>query len=921
MMETEFRLTVNGAERRVTCEPETPLLDVLRHDLGLAGPKFGCGMGLCGACFVLMGNRARSSCDLPVSAVDGPVITVEGLLDGGRLHPVQQAFIDEQAAQCGYCTSGMVMAAVGLLRECPAPTEREVWEALDGNLCRCGTHGRIVRAVLKAAGRTPDGQTVVPHLPAEPFPDPPAGPLPAGQPPAEVAAAGASAGEGPVLAPPSASPGPFSVGPAVPSGISPLPADLAANPVLARWLDFSRDGEVTIRIGKVEYGQGIWTALAQVAAEELQVALARVRVAPVSTSTSPDEGVTAGSLSVQDSGSALRQACALGRALLLDAAATRLGVTEVALNVADGQIRTADGPTGLSYWTLAQPGMLDRHAEVPVPSRPPGEWSVAGRSAARLDIPDKVTGRPRFLHDLVLPGMAYGRVVRPPTRVAGLAELADPDLGSETVLVRDGSFLGVVAETDRAARRAAGRVARAARWRTSPSLPDPCDLRGFLLSAASEDQTVADQPDGDAGGMATRMLTAEFTRPFLAHASVAPSCAIARWDDGSVTVWCHSQGIFLLRAAIAAGLGLQAGQVTVHYVEGAGVYGQNGADDVAVDAVLLARAVSGRAVRVEWTREDEMCWAPLGPAMLARLSAGLDAGGRIVTWRQDVWSNGFMGRPTMGGDPRLLALTHLASGRPMPPAPDLQPANWMGASRNAVPGYDIPGMQVTRHRLLDMPIRTSSLRSLGAHLNVFAIESFMDELAAVTGADPVGFRLAHLTDPRARRVLTEAAHMAGWDTRGRRDGTGYGAGVARYSGVAGYCAAVAEVEADTDIRVRRLWLAVDVGRVINPDGVINQVEGGAVQSASWTLCEQVRFDQERIISAGWDSYPILRFTQAPEVMVQIMDAPGEAETGAGEIAQGPVAGAIGNALANAVGVRVRDLPLTCDRVTRAIEAS
>src|SRR5690348_4850674 len=224
--------------------------------------------------------------------------------------------------------------------------------------------------------------------------------------------------------------------------------------------------------------------------------------------------------------------------------------------------------------------------------------------------------------------------------------------------------------------------------------------------------------------------------------------------------------------------------------------------------------------------------------MLARLSASLDAGGRIVTWRQDVWSNGFMGRPTMGGDPRLLALTHLASGRPMPPAPDLQPANWMGASRNAVPGYDIPGLQVTRHRLLDMPIRTSSLRSLGAHLNVFAIESFMDELAAAADADPVGFRLAHLSDPRARQVLIEAASMAGWDTRGRRDATGYGVGVARYSGVAGYCAAVAEVEAGTDIRVRRLWLAVDVGRVINPDGVINQVEGGAAQSASWTLREQ-----------------------------------------------------------------------------------
>jgi len=892
-METEFRLTVNGAEQSVTCEPDTSLLDVLRHDLGLAGPKFGCGMGLCGACYVLIGGRARSSCDLPASAVDGPVITVEGLSADGRLRPVQQAFIDEQAAQCGYCTSGMVMSAVGLLGERSGPTEQEVREALDGNLCRCGAHGRIIRAVLKAARRASEGQTVLPH--------PPAGQLPASQASTEAPAGGTSTGEGPVLAP--------------------LPADLAANPVLARWLDFSRDGEVTIRTGKVEYGQGIWTALAQVAAEELQVALARVRVDPVSTSTSPDEGVTSGSRSVQDSAPALRQACAQARDLLLAAAAIRLEVPQSALDVADGQIQTADGPTGMSYWTLAQPGMLDRPAGIPVPSRPAGQWSVAGRSAPRRDLPDKVAGRPRFLHDLVLPGMAYGRVVRPPTRAADLIGLAGTDLGRETALVRDGSFLGVVAPTDRAALRAAGRVARAAQWRTTPSLPDPHDLRGFMLAAASEDQTVTDQPDGDAGGTAARTLTAEFTRPFLAHASVAPSCAIARWDGDSVAVWSHSQGIFPLRAAIAAGLGLEAGQVTVHYVEGAGVYGQNGADDVALDAVLLARAVPGRAVRVQWTREDEMCWAPLGSAMLARLSASLDASGRILTWHQDVWSNGFIGRPTMGGDPRLLALTHRAGGRPMPPAPDGPPANWMGASRNAVPGYDIPGLHVTRHRLLDMPIRTSSLRSLGAHLNVFAIESFMDELAAAAGADPVAFRLAHLTDPRARQVLIEAARMAGWDTRGSRDGIGYGTGVARYKGAAGYCAAVAEVEADTDIQVRRLWLAVDVGRVINPDGVINQVEGGAVQSSSWTLSEQVRFDRDRVMSAGWDSYPILRFTQTPEVMVRIVDAPGEAETGAGEVAQGPVAGAIGNAIADAVGVRVRDLPLTRERVARAIQES
>src|SRR5580693_3700407 len=910
MMETEFRLTVNGVERSVTCEPDAPLLDVLRHDLGLAGPRFGCGVGLCGACFVLIEGRARSSCDLPVSALDGRVTTVEGLPgDGGRLHPVQQAFIDEQAAQCGYCTSGMVMAAAGLLRGRPVPAEQEVREALDGNLCRCGTHGRIIRAVLTAAGRMSGDPAVVPR--------PPAGQVVV----SEVPAAGTEPGPGPVLAPLSGSPGPVVAGSGVPSGASPLPADLAANPVLGRWLDFSRDGEVTVRVGKVEYGQGIWTALAQVAAEELQVALARVRVAPVSTGTSPDEGVTAGSLSVKDSGSALRQACAQARDLLLAAAAAKLGVSHATLAVADGQIRTADGPTGLSYWTLAQPGILDRPADVPVPSRPPGQWSVAGRSAPRLDIPDKVTGRPRFLHDLVLPGMAHGRVVRPPARAADLTELADLALGRETVLVRDGSFLGVVAPTDRAALQAAQRVARAARWRTTPSLPDARDLRGYMLAAPSEVQTVIDQPAGDVAGAPTRTLTAEFTRPFLAHASVAPSCAIARWDGESVTVWSHSQGIFLLRAAIAAGLGLEAGQVTVHYAEGAGVYGQNGADDVAMDAVLLARAVPGRAVRVQWSRADEMCWPPLGPAMLARVSAGLDAGGRVVAWRQEVWSNGFMGRPTMGGDPRLLALTQVAGGRPMPPAPDLQPANSMGASRNAVPGYDIPAVHVTRHRLLDMPVRTSSLRSLGAHLNVFAIESFMDELAAAAGADPVAFRLAHLSDPRARQVLAEAAAMAGWESRSRGDGIGYGAGVARYSGNAGYCAAVAQVQADTGIRVRRLWLAVDVGRVINPDGVINQVEGGAVQSASWTLREQVRFDRDQITSAGWDSYPILRFTDTPELMVRVMDAPGEAEVGAGEVAQGPVAGAIGNAVADAVGVRVRDLPLTRERVARAIEES
>jgi CO/xanthine dehydrogenase Mo-binding subunit len=695
---------------------------------------------------------------------------------------------------------------------------------------------------------------------------------------------------------------------------------LTANPRLREWLDFSVDGVVTIRPGKVEYGQGVWTALAQIAAEELDVALDQVQVAGVSTSGSPNEGVTSGSRSIQDCGGALRQVCAQVRAAFLAEAAGKLGADPAGLAIRRGTARSAAGPAGLSYWSLDEAALLDRAAQVTAAAKPEAEWSVAGRSAPRIDLPDKATGRPRFLHDQVLPGMLFGRVIRPPAPAATLDGVDDADLPAGVVVqVRDGSFLGVIAETDRAAAAAAARLAQAARWTVRESLPDEDDLKGFLLSSPAEDQPVVRRADPAAAAQVDRTWAAEYTRPFIAHGSMAPSCAIARWDSGQLSVWTHSQGVYPLRGALATGLGLDPAQVTVRYVEGAGVYGHNASDDAAADAVLLARAVPGRPVRVLWSRPDELSWGPLGSAMLARLSAGLDSGGRIRTWRQDVWSNGFVGRPGIGGEPRLLALSHVAGGTPISAALDGVPSGAMGATRNAVPAYDIPDLEVTRHRLRTMPLRTSSLRSLGAFLNVFAIESFMDELAQAAGADPVAFRLAHLSDPRARRVIEEAAAMSGWADRSADEGTGFGLAFARYKGAAGYCAAVAEVAADTSISLRRLWLAVDVGRVINPDGVMNQVEGGAIQSASWALRERVRFDRTRITSVSWDSYPILRFTEVPEVTVRIVAAPGEPETGAGELAQGPVAGAIGNAVADAVGVRVRDLPLTTEQVTRAIE--
>ncbi len=549
-------------------------------------------------------------------------------------------------------------------------------------------------------------------------------------------------------------------------GAGGLPPSLAANPALRDWLDFGADGVVTIRSGKVEYGQGVWTALAQIAADELDVALGRVRVAPVSTAGSPDEGVTSGSRSVEDSGGALRQACAQARSAFLAAAAAKLGTGPGALSVTDGQICGPDGATGLSYWSLDEPGLLGEAALPAAAAKPAARWSVAGRSAARIDLPDKVAGRPRFLHDMVLPGMVYGRVVRPPALDARLDGVGPADLPPGVLAqVTDGSFLAVVADRDRAAVTAAARLAAAARWTVRESLPDEDDLRGFLLSAPEQAEPVVARHDPAAAGRASLTRQSEFTRPFLAHASMAPSCAIARWDGTAAEVWTHSQGIFALRGALAAGLGLDPARLIVHHVEGAGVYGHNAADDAAADALLLARAVPGRPVRVLWTREDELGWGPVGPAMLARLSAGLDAAGRIVSWRQDVWSNGFIGRPGTGGEPRLLALAHRAGGRPIPAALDGPPTGAMGATRNAVPGYDIADLAVTRHRLLAMPVRTSSLRSLGAFLNVFAIESFMDELAEAAGADPAAFRLAHLSDPRARRVIEEVTAASGWAAR------------------------------------------------------------------------------------------------------------------------------------------------------------
>ena len=698
-----------------------------------------------------------------------------------------------------------------------------------------------------------------------------------------------------------------------------LPKDLAANPLLARWIRVGPDGRIDVRVGKVEFGQGILTALAQLAADELDADLADVRMLGADTADGPDEGVTAGSLSISTCGPALRAAAANVRMLFVTAAARDWRIDPSTVTVHSGRFTGPEGQ-GSSYGQLAARVDLELPADPTVPVKT-DSVGFAGTDVPRLDLPDKVAGRPRYVQDLRLPGQWYARVLRPPSRGARLRELDPAVAGDGVTVVRDGSFLAVAGPDEAAVLRAADRVRAKAAWAETVTLPAEDDLDTFLRAGPHETIAVAADGvnDGTTTGVAGTVVAATYRRPFVAHASVAPSCAVALWHPGGgVEVWSHSQGIGNLARAIAAALGLDPATVHVRHVEGAGCYGHNAADDAAFDAVLVARAVPGTPVQVLWSRQDELTWAPFSSAMVADVEAVVDEAGRLASWRYDVYSQGHSSRPGYAGVPGLLAATTLANPAIYPAAVDPPIANGAGSTRNALPGYDLANRRVTGHRLTDSPIRTSAMRSLGAYFNVFAIESTMDEAAAVAGADPLEFRLAHLSDGRGRRVLRMAAEAAGWG-RAVPEDTGLGLGYARYKGTGAWCAVVAEVEAAAAVRVRRLWTAVDVGRVVNPDGVRNQIEGGAVQATSWTLLERVRFDRRRITSDSWESYPILPFSAVPEVLVELAPGDGNPSVGAGEAAQGPTAAAIGNALAAAVGMRARDLPLTPEAVVQAIE--
>ncbi len=698
-----------------------------------------------------------------------------------------------------------------------------------------------------------------------------------------------------------------------------LPGSLNINRSLDRWIRFDAGGTVAVQVGKVEIGQGIITALAQVAADELDVGLHQVRIVTANTDTNPNEGMTTGSRSMEESGEALRFACAEVRALFMQAAAQRLGVSVEKLQVSEGHFG-ADGKNA-SYWDLAGGVNLAREATGEIPPKQPADLNLVGRDAARIDLPAKVFGEPSYAQDIDLPNMAYGRVVRPPNYSATLVAVDESKVRSlpgVVAVVRDGNFLGVVAEREEQAIKAATALAKACTWNAPAKLPTEAGLYDYLISRPLETTVVSDKKEDDAKGRAKTTLEATYRKPYIAHASIGPSCAVVRFDGKHFEIWSHSQGIFPLRGDMAKCLRVPAEQIVVHHADGSGCYGHNGADDVALDTALLARAVSPRPVKVQWMREDEFGWEPFGPAMVMKLEASLDGAGQVVDWKHELWSNPHTNRSGRGAGSTLIAAAHLAD--PVPVSPPVDGAMPAGAShRNAIPLYEFPNQYVARHLITDTPLRISALRSLGGFANVFAIESMMDELAIACGADPIEFRLRHLKDPRAKAVIERAAQMAGWKRGEKGDGTrGRGIGFCKYKNLGSYCAVIVEVVLEEKLRVLRAWSAVDVGRVVSPNGVINQIEGGIVQATSWTLKEAVRFDPNFVTSRDWDAYPILTFAETPRVEVQLIDRPRELSKGAGEGAQGPTGGAIANALHNAIGVRVRELPLTRERIAEAI---
>lgn len=688
------------------------------------------------------------------------------------------------------------------------------------------------------------------------------------------------------------------------------------------WLAIGTDGTITAFSGKVEIGTGVRTALAQIVAEELDVPLERVHMVMGDTALTPDEGYTAGSMTISSSGTALRQAAAEARRAMFEMASEQLDANLDELSIQDGVITVAHDPKrSVTYAELMGGKLFNLAVTDQAPLKPPESYRIVGTSTPREDLPRKVIGQASFIQDLKVPGMVHARLVRPPSPTAKLVAMDESsvkDIPGLVKVVQRGNFIGVVAGREEQAIQAAKQLK--VEWQETAVYPRMPDLFAALRSQPTEDSVLVEQGDLEkAFAGATQQVHATYYQPYHAHASIGPSCAVAEVNGDQVTVWASTQGPYPLRGALAELLNLPGENVHLIHVEGAGCYGQNGSDDAAADAVILAQAV-GRPVRVQWTRKDEFVWEPKSPAMVMEVHGGLDSHGNVVAWDYHVWSPSHARRPRFAGQ---LLTAQLISGQPAP-----QARFSFGAERNAPTNYAFRTQRVTVHYAPNSFLRVSSFRSLGGSMNTFANESFMDELAAAAGIDPVEYRLRHLADRRQRAVLIAAAEKTDWVPRRSPrtneaelpEGEGRGVAFARYENDQGIVACIAEVQVEKNtgaVRVKRIVLAHDCGLIINPDGVKNQIEGNIIQSLSRALKEEVQFDERRITSVDWQTYPILTFSEIPEIEIVLINRPDQPAMGAGEPSTVTTAAAVANAIFDATGVRMRGLPFAPERVRSA----
>jgi CO/xanthine dehydrogenase Mo-binding subunit len=699
-----------------------------------------------------------------------------------------------------------------------------------------------------------------------------------------------------------------------------LPPLLEQNPRLDRWVRFTMPGRVTVATGRVEIGQGVLTAMRQIAAEELDVAPERIDLLTGDTDLTPNEGYTAGSQSIQFGGIAMRLACAEVRALFLVEAAKRLRCELAELSVNDGAITCRGQATGQDYWSLAAAVDLSCPATASVAPKAAAGYRVVGRNQARLDLAAKVFGEPVFIHDMEIAGMVHARVVRQPRRSATIVTIDEAAIRRAAKgpvdIVRSGNFVAILGHDQTAVDAAAAVAPNHVVWDGVEPLNPLQEEARWLLQQPTIDQALGAPPAAEPVPPAQR-YEATYTRMHIAHASIGPSCGLAEYRNGKLQVWTHSQGVYPLRAALARTLKLDPAAISVKHVQGPGCYGHNGADDAAADAAVVAFLRPGTPVKVRWGREEEFGFEPVSPAMVVTVAAALDGNARPADWTTEIWSGKHTNRPGGGGN--LLAAEALPDPPPPPPAAEAVGPPGAG-TRNGEPLYNFAAKRISHHLIAETPVRTSSLRGLGATANVFAIESTIDELAEQAGEDPVAYRLSILSDARARAVVARAAAMAAWQP-GLPAGTGRGRGIgfAQYKNMAAYAAVIVDVEVDEAVKVTRVWCAADGGLVINPDGAINQLEGGIVQGLSWALKEGVRLDGAGISSRDWESYPVLKFSEVPEISVELLDPlTDRPPLGIGEASGGPTVAAVGNAVAHALGARIRDLPLSRERVMAAL---